>query len=63
LSQTGTFVGSVQAGLLLGAARQPSSSLANRMNELLQVVPPNVSVTDAPQDSLESILLQVHKLL
>jgi hypothetical protein len=33
-----------------------AASMVPRMNELLQVVPPNVSVTDAPPDHLVSML-------
>ena len=33
-----------------------AASIVPRMNELLGVVPPNVSVTDAPQDQMESML-------
>jgi len=40
-------------------SRQAAASMVPRMSELLQVVPPNVSVADAPQGSLESILMQV----
>jgi hypothetical protein len=59
LSGNSTFMNPVQQQQGPGVSRQSAASMVHRMSELLQVVPPNVSVTDAPQDSMESIMMQV----
>jgi hypothetical protein len=43
-------------GQQMTGVRQSAAALVPRMNELLQVVPPNVSVSDAP-DHLESLII------
>lgn len=59
LSGNSTFMSPVQQQQASGVSRQSPASMVHRMSELLQVVPPNVSVSDAPQDSMESIMMQV----
>lgn len=60
VSGNSAYMSSVQQqGIGAGASRQSPASLVHRMSELLQAVPPNVSVTDAPQSSMESIMMQV----
>jgi hypothetical protein len=55
VSGNGPYMSSVHQQ---GGPRQSPGPLV-KMSELFQAVPPNVSVSDAPQNSLESIMLQV----